>query len=1408
MKTQIWMNDKIIDVAMNSPEIISNGTVIKIIGGVGPQGYGVPSGGTTGQVLAKSANDDYITEWKSVSDYLGSYIRNTDFATDTKAGIVKVESNSGLMMNANTGGIETVAAPAADIKGGVGAKKPITPSTQDAATFYGLAKAAGDWTQSVSANAVGTYTDDAKEAIQAMLGISPTSDSPVESGAGVGSAKTKDYTVSDVTYSNSAYGIAAFAEGENTTAGGRASHAEGVGTVIDYWGNGAHAEGYYTTANGSASHAEGWRTTAEGGAHVEGNYSIARFGGAHAEGTDALADAPDAHAEGTQTIAYAESSHVGGRFNVADSNNSFPVWTANTSYAVGDIVKITSGNNVVAYICDEANNDAEFDEYKWHTYNLMHYAEIIGNGTAKNARSNAYALDWDGNAHYKGDIYVGCNADSSGGTKLPRDVQVNGTSVVTDGIAEIPTGSTSVYGVYKSGSVNNIKAGASLDTVPVVGRQYASTFYGLAAAAGDSTQSASSNEVGNYTDAAKAAIQHMLGTDTNLGPYESDTTADQAYAIGDLFILNGKLHRATAAIAIGDTFVVGTNCTITQISNTIEDIRTDAIDVVEDWIDENLSQETGYVIDTSLTVTGAAADAKAVGDNVSELKSQIEDLDENLYTDSEVVAGGSTEFTDTNTFNPGLGNIRYFSETFEDEYSINKLKLRAYKNTNAAYTFKLITVEFLNNMVYVRKVGSEIVLDAPTDAYTDYIITLDTPFSVPAGQMVGVCASDDKWLYYSESGSEDTYYVRTQSYSDVVADFRLQTYLPLLYTGKLPITFYSGGKEFIHIFRQEEIEEIVDEKTEELSGEINSVAVRVDELAENKNIASTMWQTGVWQNNSSDSVAANDHFICTNNAVPKSAGTIINDDAANYKYVITGYDMNATYHGKGTYNASTGVFEMYVNNYITAKEFDLDALRKKFPAFEFRISLCKTTDAPITVSAYSFLRFMAYRSYDKGYIDNAISVNKAIYVSIDGDDTNSGKLSSEPVLSVNRALELGATDILVSGGVYEQTIDLSKCNNPFVRIKNITATGRVIFYAPDSLIASSETHVSGYTKVYSASTTHTFPQTTSKIFQDGVADASTEIQNPDRHPIQRGSFYRCEDTKINKCTSDTLSEALNEIENADTFKWYYDNGTIYFSRPQEITAAHPLRTGLYSTVFLENGTREKTVEMIGIECKYMRLDLSLSSARVVDCKVSNACGAGIRYDNGIAIELIRCEVENAYSGTLGDGIGATGTSSYGMAKGTTISMIDCWAHDNNDDGFSDHVGCESTIIGGLYEYNGKGGVLPTGGGSCTCYNVTSRRNAIGFEIAGGDGPVASGRNGQQIECHGCVADGNTQYGYYVAGNQDMTMRLVDCIALNNGTGYSGSTATGSDLIAINCAGYGNTTLKGQAVTVITAEDLM
>lgn len=338
-----------------------------------------------------------------------------------------------------------------------------------------------------------------------------------------------------------ASGTASHAEGLATTASGTAAHAEGW--IADATGDYSHAEGRNTTASGEYSHTEGHNTTASNThAHAEGNGTEASGISAHAEGSGAKARGNYSHAEGRNTIANGEASHVSGAYNAEDTYATWPEWVASTEYAVGDKVKVTTtvGNEttITGYKCKTANNDASFTSSKWIKDISMNYAEIIGNGTDFSTRSNARALDWDGNEYLMGDVYVHANADSSGGTKLAtisdipsvpvQDVQVNGTSVVTSGVANVPKGTNSALGVLKTPSAGgtfsedgaiyinaatsaHMKAGTQLFWPVTPGRQHESTFYGLAKAAGDTTQSASANAVGTYTDSAKTSIRMMLG---------------------------------------------------------------------------------------------------------------------------------------------------------------------------------------------------------------------------------------------------------------------------------------------------------------------------------------------------------------------------------------------------------------------------------------------------------------------------------------------------------------------------------------------------------------------------------------------------------------------------------------------------------------------------------------------------------------------------------------------------------------------------------------------------------------------------------------------------------------------------------------------------------------------------------
>lgn len=181
-------------------------------------------------------------------------------------------------------------------------------------------------------------------------------------------------------------------EGLATNATGNQSHAEGKWTTAA--GQQSHAEGYMTNANGESSHAEGQSSVtgiSASAAHAEGNQTSASGANSHSEGYNTTASGTNAHAEGYSTMANHKSQHVFGEYNVHDPSEE----------------QSTARGN---------------------------YVEIVGNGTGTNARSNARTLDWSGNERIAGDLYVGCNADSSGGTKVAKVTDITAAmSVVSTG---------------------------------------------------------------------------------------------------------------------------------------------------------------------------------------------------------------------------------------------------------------------------------------------------------------------------------------------------------------------------------------------------------------------------------------------------------------------------------------------------------------------------------------------------------------------------------------------------------------------------------------------------------------------------------------------------------------------------------------------------------------------------------------------------------------------------------------------------------------------------------------------------------------------------------------------------------------------------------------------------------------
>lgn len=194
---------------------------------------------------------------------------------------------------------------------------------------------------------------------------------------------------------------------------GAYSHAEG--SVSKAIGDSSHAEGAGTIASGLGAHSEGQGTTAsKDGAHAEGLGTVASSSATHAEGTSTEATQQSAHAEGIQTKAYGLASHAEGLQSQA---------LEAYSHAEGQGTIAASSNQHV--------------EGKWNLEDYEErYAHIVGNGSQDAQRSNAYVLDWNGNAQYSGTVEsAGLVLTSVSGYKFLITVEDDGT-VISSPISE------------------------------------------------------------------------------------------------------------------------------------------------------------------------------------------------------------------------------------------------------------------------------------------------------------------------------------------------------------------------------------------------------------------------------------------------------------------------------------------------------------------------------------------------------------------------------------------------------------------------------------------------------------------------------------------------------------------------------------------------------------------------------------------------------------------------------------------------------------------------------------------------------------------------------------------------------------------------------------------------------------
>lgn len=428
-----------------------------------------------------------------------------------------------------------------------------------------------------------------------------------------------------------------------------------------------------------------------------------------------------------------------------------------------------------------------------------------------------------------------------------------------------------------------------------------------------------------------------------------------------------------------------------------------------------------------------------------------------------------------------------------------------------------------------------------------------------------------------------------------------------------------------------------------------------------------------------------------------------------------------------------------------------------------------------------------------------------VYVdAVNGNDTNPGTTESAALATFAAAFSKTGVDttIILIGDTTERLNIKTKSNQRSVRL--IGKRGLVNRIICGTKIDSG-TLVAGTTNVYQTPLS-SFPAADHfQLFQHEVFDESTLIPDNERHPLQRGKTYRCDSTKITRVTS------LDAVKTSEGYTFFYDTDAqmLYVKIKEGTTlAANPVYIPGGSGISGNDGS--VAFEMVNIECWYGSISLRFChGGRAIDCAAKYAFGGGAwSWEAAIGVELIRCEAARAFSGSsTGDGFNAHSTTiDPALAKHTVATMIDCWSHDNNDDGYSDHERCETTIIGGLFEYNVKAGLTPAFGCHDTIYNAYCRKQVNNGIALVGSATAAEGGRGSQIFVIGCICENNTN-NYYVSGDKsgadENFGKFVNCISLN-GSKYGYLCGTNARIELNNCTDSGSPTAKSGNVIVNNA----
>lgn len=236
--------------------------------------------------------------------------------------------------------------------------------------------------------------------------------------------------------------------------------------------------------------------------------------------------------DGASSVKIQDNSFVEGKAiyisngKIADPSDSPTFCYCKIPCVVGDVIYITGngGSNARLWIIADAEGNVlrNADVYAIGNNLALHISDTGAEFVVVNTSlSVAHGVERETSvSNAISELYSGVGCDV-------KDVQVNGVSVLQDGVANVPTadvangvvpwssiGGYGVYGSYgkvriEQANSTQIQQGSVSTKAITPQNQHYSAFYGLAKAAG-SDEKNSTFPVGQYTESAKSAISTML----------------------------------------------------------------------------------------------------------------------------------------------------------------------------------------------------------------------------------------------------------------------------------------------------------------------------------------------------------------------------------------------------------------------------------------------------------------------------------------------------------------------------------------------------------------------------------------------------------------------------------------------------------------------------------------------------------------------------------------------------------------------------------------------------------------------------------------------------------------------------------------------------------------------------------